>query len=86
MQRTKVSDKGQVVIPKEIRDELGLTSGVVLKVGVEGRRVILEPAEEPPEEIFVRAGPSVIEPVLREAKRRSDKTALLLEDLGAGAR
>lgn len=86
MLRTKVSDKGQVVIPKDIREELGLTSGAVLKVCVEGRKVILEPAEEPPVEIFVRAGPPVTEPVLREAKKRSDKAELLLRDIGAEIR
>lgn len=82
MSRTKVSDKGQVVIPKDIRDELGLTSGMVLKVGADNGKIILEPAEEAPEDIFIRAGPRVTEPVLREAKRRGDKAERLLRDLG----
>jgi len=77
---------GQVVIPKDIREELGLTSGAVPKVCVEGRKIMLMPAEEPPAEIFVRAGPSVTEPVLREAKERSDKAELLLRGLGAEIR
>lgn len=36
--KTRVSEKGQVVIPKEIRDKLGLKKGTVLKVRVGGRR------------------------------------------------
>jgi len=82
MQRTKVSKKGQVVIPKGIRDRLGLTPGTVLKVTVEGRKVILEPIEEPPEEIFAKAGAKITEPILHEAKAMSDKTKTLLRELG----
>ena len=77
-----VSSKGQVVIPKRIREELGLTPGTVLMVWVEGKRVVLEPVREPPRQVFVRAGPGVTERVLREAKSSSDKTKELLRDLG----
>ncbi len=66
--RTVVSSKGQVVIPKRIRDMLGLTPGTVLSVWVEGKRIIMEPLREPPEKIFVRAGPKVTERILKEAK------------------
>jgi len=37
----KLRRKGQVVIPKEIREALGLKEGDRLLVGVEGERVIL---------------------------------------------
>ena len=80
--RTIVSDKGQVVIPKELRDRIGLRPGTVLRVTAEGKRVILEPSEEPPREVFVRAGSQITENALREAKAGSDKTARLLRDLG----
>lgn len=80
--KTVVSERGQVVIPKEIREKLGLRRGTVLKVWVEGKRVILEPATEPPEEIFVRAGSGVTERILKEAKISSNKAAKLLRDLG----
>jgi len=61
---------------------LSLTPGTVLKVRVEGKKVILEPLQEPPRELFVRAGPEVTEPLLYEAKRTSDKVKRLLRDLG----
>ncbi len=82
MLKTIVSKKGQVVIPKPIRDQLGLTPGTILKVHVEGKKIILEPLAEPPPEIFVDAGSKVAEPILREAKSLSDKAYRLLKDLG----
>jgi len=38
MFKTIVSKKDQVVIPKTIRDMLGLTTGAVLEISVEKRR------------------------------------------------
>jgi AbrB family looped-hinge helix DNA binding protein len=42
---TKVSDKGQVVIPKEIRDKLGFTEGSRLIVVATEDAVILQRVE-----------------------------------------
>ena len=82
MTKTVVSKKGQVVIPKPIRDQLSLIPGTVLKVQIEGKLVILEPVQEPPEEVFVQAGATLTDPILREAKTTSDKAQALLRDLG----
>jgi AbrB family looped-hinge helix DNA binding protein len=82
MSKTMVSKKGQVVIPKDAREKLSLVPGTVLKVHVEGKRVILEPLQEPPKEAFVSAGSKVTEPLLSEAKKTSDKSKRLLRDLG----
>jgi AbrB family looped-hinge helix DNA binding protein len=38
-----LSSKGQVVIPKEIRDMLGLKEGDKLVIGVESAHVVIEP-------------------------------------------
>lgn len=84
MHRVRVSSKGQVVIPKSIRDELGLTPGTVLWAKVEGGRIVLEPAGELPANLFVEVGAEVTEPLLREAKAASDKIEKLLRDLGVG--
>ncbi|MDY0062845.1 MAG: AbrB/MazE/SpoVT family DNA-binding domain-containing protein [Myxococcota bacterium] len=43
MLRTTVSSKGQVVIPKEVRDLHGWTSGTVLEVEVQGDAILLHP-------------------------------------------
>ena len=82
MSKTVVSKKGQVVIPKQAREKLSLTPGTVLKVRVEGKRIILEPLQEPPKEAFVEAGQRITEPLLHEAKITSDKAERLLRDLG----
>ncbi len=77
-----MSVKGQVVIPKEVRDALGITPGTVLDVRLEGKKIIMEPVSSPPPQIFVEAGPEITEPILREAKVTGDKAKRLLEDLG----
>lgn len=82
LSKTVVSKKGQVVIPKQARDELSLTPGTVLRVQVEGKRIILEPLQEPPRELFIELGPKITEPLLHEAKITSDKAWRLLKDLG----
>ena len=79
--KTKVSSKGQVVIPKEVRDRLGIKPGTILDVKVEGRRIVLEPALEPPD-IFVELGEKS-EEILRELKVESEeRIKRLLRDLG----
>lgn len=49
--RTTISSKGQVVIPKDIRDSLSLKTGETLNVTREGRRIIMEAAEPERERI-----------------------------------
>lgn len=41
--QTKLSGKGQVVIPKELRDALAWAPGLSLSIRKSGHRVILEP-------------------------------------------
>ncbi len=43
-----MSTKGQVVIPKEIRDQVGLAAGDRVEVRVEGNAVVLERAPRVP--------------------------------------
>ena len=43
MALVKLSCKGQLVLPKDIRDALGLGPGTLLKVRTRGRQVLLEP-------------------------------------------
>ena len=39
---TRVSDKGQIVIPKEVRDNMGLVEGIKLLVISDGDSIILQ--------------------------------------------
>ena len=81
MSKTKVSSKGQIVIPKEIRERLGIKPGTILNVKVEGSRIILEPTSEPPE-IFVELGERS-EEILQELRKESEeRIKRLLRDLG----
>ncbi|HHW43248.1 MAG TPA: AbrB/MazE/SpoVT family DNA-binding domain-containing protein [Desulfotomaculum sp.] len=43
---TKLSTKGQIVIPKQIREALGVKSGTSFKVELKGGRIILEPVKK----------------------------------------
>ncbi len=43
MALTKLSTKGQVVLPREVRDTLGLASGTEFEVEVEDGAVVLRP-------------------------------------------
>lgn len=48
---TTLSSKGQVVIPKDIRDALHLKSGEKLSVARQGNRIVMEVAQAPIEKI-----------------------------------
>ena len=43
-----ISSKGQIVIPKDVREALGLRAGGKLRLERVGSRLILEPPHEPP--------------------------------------
>ncbi|MCA6216105.1 AbrB/MazE/SpoVT family DNA-binding domain-containing protein [Ideonella sp. B7] len=36
-----VAERGQITLPKAVRDALGLTKGTILKVELEGARIVL---------------------------------------------
>lgn len=38
-----LSSKGQLVLPKAIRDALGLTPGTTIRIIPKGRKILLEP-------------------------------------------
>ena len=81
---TRISSKGQVVIPKDIRKKLGLKPGDMVKFEtLEGKRAIMQPAVEPTPDIFVKAGSKVVEETLLEANLADDKKITrLLKALG----
>jgi AbrB family looped-hinge helix DNA binding protein len=43
MPQTKLSTKGQVIIPRAIRDAMRLEPGVRFEVEIDGNRIILKP-------------------------------------------
>jgi AbrB family looped-hinge helix DNA binding protein len=49
---TMLSSKGQLVIPKPMRDALGLSSGMRLHVTIEGNKIILSPSPSPIDSLY----------------------------------
>ena len=83
MSLVKVSSKGQVVIPEEIRRKMGLQKGSLMKLVLEGNKIVLMPAVEPPLEAFVSAGPRLVMHTLKESRSSDDrKLVALLRALG----
>ena len=80
----KLSSKGQIVIPKEIRDQLGLKPGDKVKLEIlEGRRAVIQPAVTPPKDVFFRAGEKILSKVLEETRKADEaKIGKLLKSLG----
>lgn len=71
---TTVSSKGQIVIPAEIREKLGIEAGTRISVRIEKQHLVLEPINE----AYIRAlrgslkGPdSLVE--ARERQHRLEK-------------
>lgn len=82
MWRIRLSGKGQIVIPAEVRSQLGLKKGSTLTLGLEGRKIVIEPLEELPQDVFIEAEEDIVDRALAEAKESSDKVKQLLRDLG----
>jgi len=83
MSVVKLSSRGQVVIPKSIRERLGLKNGDRLKVSIEAKKIALVPITELPEDLFVMGRTEAVKEALREAKRTNEgKLIELLAALG----
>ena len=70
---TKMSSKGQVVIPEEIRQQLGLVPGTRFVVLGEGDVVILKTIKAPTMDDF--------DDLIRDARRQAKEAGLTPEDI-----
>jgi AbrB family looped-hinge helix DNA binding protein len=70
---TKMSSKGQVVIPEEIRDKLGLKAGMQFVVIGQGDSVILKCIVPPSMEQF--------DDLLKQARKKAKKAGLTKTDI-----
>ena len=50
---TKVDSKGRIVLPKEVRERLGITPGTEVDINEEDGKAVVEP-EDNPEQIIER--------------------------------
>ena len=69
---TKLSSKGQVVIPEDVRKELGLEPGAQFVVMGEGDVVILKKIEAPDRQEFLALAAKVRRQARRAGMKRSD--------------
>jgi AbrB family looped-hinge helix DNA binding protein len=71
----KTSSKGQVVIPKEVRDKLGIKAGnkIIVKV-VDDHAEIIPLPDNPIEALCgcLKGGPSLAEELLKERRRDNE--------------
>lgn len=65
--QTKLSTKGQVVIPGPLRRKLGLQPGDPLEARIEGEQIVLTPRRPPRRKLRIGASPATGLPVLSAA-------------------
>ncbi len=83
MSLSRISSKGQVVIPKPIREQLGLTPGSRLKITMENGRIILIPYTATPRELLVEGNPEAVSEALHRSRGVDErKIEALLRALG----
>ena len=75
---TRLSSKGQVVIPEEVRKRLGLRAGVQFVVVGEGDVVILKVVSPPSKDEFER--------LVSKARRQARKAGMKRSDVGAAVK
>jgi AbrB family looped-hinge helix DNA binding protein len=70
-----VSSKGQIVIPAELRQKLGITTGTRIAIEEHGNQLVLQPITE----AFIRSvrgcckgGPAMVEGLIRD-RRAEDR-------------
>jgi AbrB family looped-hinge helix DNA binding protein len=85
-EEARLSSKGQIVLPKYVRERLGLKKGDKLRVQLDEKAkvIIIRPRVEPHKEIFVRAGTRLTTPMLKESDDLDEgKIRRLLKAIGA---
>jgi len=76
----KVDSKGRIVLPKEVRERLGITAGTEVAIREEDGRAVVEP-EDDPERIIER-----MERLVAETASDRGETAPLTDDAPPTAR
>ena len=69
MEEVKLSSKGQLVIPKYIRDAMALKPGETMLVSLQDNKIIILPKPDSPVEALERAGKRIsLKSVRKEIK------------------
>lgn len=93
MPAVKTSSKGQVVIPVEIREKLGIKPGQMVNLTLDGEKVVITPLPEDPIKALrgaLKGKPSLTKALLKERKeerKREEKISSgLLRNSGMDSR
>jgi AbrB family looped-hinge helix DNA binding protein len=68
LSRVRVKRKGQVTIPKEIRNKFGIEEGTILEIRIEDNKIVLKPL--PPLEPGNPVGEEEFKKILNELEER----------------
>ncbi|MBI2127325.1 MAG: AbrB/MazE/SpoVT family DNA-binding domain-containing protein [Thaumarchaeota archaeon] len=77
VETTRMSSRGQVVIPQSIREELGLPEGSVFAVAGKKDTIVLKKVATPPEESLIRD----LEAIAREGRMRMESKGIKESDI-----
>lgn len=81
MEEAKVSSKGQIVIPKHLRDELGLKSGRRVIINRVGKELRLAPKPDDPVKALIELGREMklgdMRKEIKEFRKEAKRDALL---------
>ena len=72
----KMLAKGQVVIPKQIREALRIVAGAKLYIGMEGKKVVLYPLPADPIGALcgiLKGGPSLTKALLEDRRQERER-------------
>ena len=79
--QTKVSTKGQVVVPNRIRRKLNLQPGDSLEAKLEGQRIVLTPRRSRPRSAQIIQDPATSLPVLSAGPNVPQLTSAQIREL-----
>jgi AbrB family looped-hinge helix DNA binding protein len=79
--QTKISTKGQVVVPNRIRHKLNLQPGDTLEAKLEGRRIVLTPQRPRPRSARIVQDATTGLPVLRAGSDTPKLTSTQVREL-----
>ena len=69
---SKISKKGQIVIPKEIRKKFGLNTGDIIIFKIHDQEIILEKIDETMSEILKKSRPLPFDSITFQRKLRDE--------------
>jgi AbrB family looped-hinge helix DNA binding protein len=79
--QTKVSSRGQVVLPGPIRRRLGLQTGDTLEVSIDSERILLSPKRKRSPRARIVRDPLTGLPVLRSGPKAPKITSKMVKEI-----